>query len=179
MHQIDANKQLKVIWLTGLSGAGKSTIAQRLAKNLVNSNRSVHILDGDELRKGPCKDLGFSEADRKENIRRTAEMAKQFVNEGSFVIVALISPYKEDRQKARLLIGENHFIEVFIDTPLQICIERDPKGLYAKAAKGEIKNFTGLDAPYEMPIHPEVLLNTEYNSVDEVVEILIKYLNLD
>jgi len=179
MSQIDTKKQAKVIWLTGLSGAGKSTIAQNLARNLAINNHLVRILDGDELRKGPCKDLGFGEADRKENIRRTAEMAKHFVNDGYNVIVALISPYREDRQKARILIGADHFIEVFIDTPIQVCIERDPKGLYAKAAKGEIKNFTGLDAPYETPVNPEVTLNTEYNSVDEDVGILIKYLNLN
>lgn len=168
----------KVIWLTGLSGAGKSTIAQELAKTLKDKNCSVYVLDGDELRKSLCKDLGFSEADRKENIRRAGVLAKQLVNDGNIVIAALISPYEEDRQKVRSLIGEDRFVEVYIDTPLQVCIERDPKGLYAKAANGEIKNFTGLDAPYEIPSNPGLTLNTQDNSADQLVKIVIKHLNL-
>ena len=135
----------KVIWMTGLSGSGKSTIAQELAKTLVGRTNLVRILDGDKLRSTICKDLGFSEADRKENIRRAADLAKQLFNAGNTVIAALISPYAEDRQKVREMFEKGQFIEVYVDTPIEVCMQRDPKGLYAKAMNGEIKNFTGID----------------------------------
>lgn len=166
----------KVIWLTGLSGSGKSTIAQSLVLELKRKRISPYILDGDILRQGLNKDLGFNESDRTENIRRTAEVAKLMVDSGVTVIAALISPYSKDRQFARSLFAKNTFIEVFINTPINICIQRDPKGWYAKALKGEIKNFTGLDSPYEAPINPEITLNTEEKSVDELVSQIINYL---
>ena len=165
----------KVVWLTGLSGSGKSTIAQGLEGALQSQGVPVKILDGDALRASLNKDLGFSKEDRAENIRRTAIMAKSLVDSGVVVIVALISPYAEGRQQARELFQEGQFLEVFIDTPLEISIQRDPKGLYAKALKGEIKNFTGIDSPYEVPTEPEITLNTERNSVKEMVKIIIEY----
>jgi adenylyl-sulfate kinase len=175
------NKSLyysKVIWLTGLSGAGKSTIAQGLEQALITLNIPVRVLDGDILRASINKDLSYSKEDRIENIRRTALMAKSLLNSAGFVIVALISPYAEGRQQARQLFQEGQFLEVFIDTPLEICIQRDPKGLYAKAINGHIKNFTGIDAPYEAPLNPELSLNTQKYSVNELVETITKHLNL-
>ncbi len=169
----------KVIWITGLSGAGKSTIAQGLAKILRTSTNSVHILDGDELRTTICKDLGFGEADRKENVRRAGEVAKKLLNEGNTVIAALISPYAEDRQKVREIFEKGRFIEVYIDTPIEVCMQRDPKGLYAKAMNGEIKNFTGIDSPYQAPTQPEVRIATQNNSPAQSVEIIIEYLQLN
>ena len=168
----------KVVWLTGLSGSGKSTIAQELEGVLQSQNIPTKILDGDILRASLNKDLGFGKEDRIENIRRTAVMAKSLVDSGIVVIVALISPYAEGRQKARDLFENGQFLEVFINTPLETCIQRDPKGLYTKALKGEIKNFTGIDSPYEVPTEPEITLNTERNSVKEMVEIVIEHLNI-
>ena len=168
----------KVVWLTGLSGSGKSTIAQGLEGALQSQGVPVKILDGDALRASLNKDLGFSKEDRAENIRRTAIMAKSLVDSGVVVIVALISPYAEGRQKARELFEDGQFLEVFINTPLEICIQRDPKGLYAKALKGEIKNFTGIDAPYEVPTKPALALDTQLFSASELVEIIAKHINL-
>lgn len=167
----------KVIWLTGLSGAGKSTIAQGLAAALLNMGHHAYVLDGDILRSGLNQDLGFSQADRVENIRRTAQVAKLMTEAGMMVIVALISPYTDDRQKARSLFKEGQFIEVFINTPIELCIQRDPKGFYAKALKGEIKNFTGIDAPYEAPTNPEIILETQETPVDDLIKIILKSLN--
>ncbi|MDH6421580.1 adenylylsulfate kinase [Polynucleobacter sphagniphilus] len=171
-------KKPSVIWLTGLSGAGKSTVAKGLEQALKSQNIPVSVLDGDALRANLNKDLGFSKEDRIENIRRTAVMAKSFVDSGSVVIVALISPYAEGRQQARQLFQEGQFLEVFIDTPLEVCIQRDPKGLYARALNGDIKNFTGIDAPYEAPLNPELSLNTQKHSANELIETITKHLNL-
>jgi len=165
-----------VIWLTGLSGAGKSTIAQGLGQTLKALNIPVEILDGDVLRASTSNDLGFSKKDRIENIRRTAILAKSIYDSGSVVIVALISPYIEGRQYARGLFEEGRFLEVFINTPLEICIQRDPKGLYAKAINGELKHFTGIDDPYEPPINPELSLNTRNHSAEELVKVITKCL---
>ena len=153
--------QPQVIWLTGLSGAGKSTIAQALAQALKDRELQTYILDGDVLRTGLNQDLGFSEEDRIENIRRTAQVAKLMVDANLIVIAALISPYARDRSSARALFKKGQFVEVFISTPVELCIQRDPKGLYAKALKGEIKGFTGIDAPYEVPTEPELTLQTQ------------------
>ena len=166
----------KVIWLTGLSGAGKSTIAQVLAQVLNEKGLKSYVLDGDVLRTGLNKDLGFSEQDRMENIRRTAQVAKLMVDAGIIVIAALISPYAKDRQSARELFKKDQFVEVFIDTPIEICIQRDPKGLYARAIKGEIKDFTGVNAPYERPTNPELFLNTEQYSALELAQLIINSL---
>lgn len=160
----------KVVWFTGLSGSGKSTIANAVDEVLHGRGLKTYILDGDNIRMGLNKDMGFSPEDRKENIRRIAEVAKLFADSGTIVLTAFISPYIEDRQMARDIIGDD-FVEVFVNTPLEECEKRDPKGLYKKARAGEIKGFTGIDAPYEEPKNPEITLNNEsiMASVDIVV----------
>ena len=153
-------QKARVIWLTGLSGAGKSTIAKLTEQVLWAQGRATALLDGDNLRGGLCQDIGFTEADRVENVRRTAEAAKLMADAGLIVICALISPFARDREMARAIVGEDRFLEVFIDTPVEVCASRDPKGLYAKAKKGLIPNFTGVSAPYEAPISPDLRLST-------------------
>jgi bifunctional enzyme CysN/CysC len=148
------------LWFTGLSGSGKSTIANLVERQLHAEGRHTYILDGDNVRHGLNRDLGFTDADRVENIRRVAETAKLFVEAGLIVLVSFISPFRSERRMARELLGEGEFIEVFVDTPLEICMQRDPKGLYAKAKAGAIKNFTGIDSPYEPPQAPELVLKT-------------------
>lgn len=149
-----------VIWLTGLSGAGKSTIANALEQALVDKGRHTFLLDGDNLRMGLCKDLGFADADRVENIRRVAEVSKLLVDAGLIVITAFISPFHRDRAMARDVIGCDEFVEVFVNTSLEECERRDPKGLYGKARAGAIKNFTGIDSAYEEPTDPDISINT-------------------
>ena len=166
----------KVIWFTGLSGSGKSTIANALELDLFAQGKRTYILDGDNVRLGLNKDLGFTEADRVENIRRVAEVAKLMADAGLIVMVAFISPYRLDRDMARELMGETEFIEVFVDTPLEDCEKRDVKGLYAKARRGEIPNMTGISSPYEPPLEPEITLKTRDTSVDEAVKRLGQYL---
>lgn len=151
----------RVIWLTGLSGAGKSTIANALEAQLHQAGYHTYILDGDNIRHGLNSDLGFSDQDRVENIRRVAEVAKLMADAGLIVIVSFISPFRADRDMARKMMSPGEFIEVFIDTSLKECIRRDPKGLYRKALAGEIKKFTGISSSYEMPLAPEVHLRTE------------------
>lgn len=150
-----------VIWLTGLSGAGKTTIAAHLFDLLVQSGGDAFVLDGDLLRNGLCSDLGFSYEDRCENTRRISEVAKLFCDTGKLVIAATISPFQKMRDDARMRIGSERFVEVFINTPLALCEERDPKGLYRKARSGEIAHFTGIDAPYEIPTAADVQITTE------------------
>ena len=162
-----------VIWFTGLSGSGKSTIANELDLELNSRGLKTYVLDGDNIRMRLNKDLGFSPEDRKENIRRISEVARLFADSGTIVMTAFISPYSEDRKSARNLIGSD-FIEVFVNTPIEECIKRDPKGLYKKAIAGEIKGFTGIDAPYEEPLSPEICLSNL--SINDSVEILIDYL---
>ena len=162
-----------VIWFTGLSASGKSTIANALDVELNKRGLRTYILDGDNVRMGLNKDLGFSPESRKENIRRISEVAKLFADSGTIVMTAFISPYKKDRESARDVIGSD-YIEVFVNTPIDDCINRDPKGLYKKAIAGEIKGFTGIDAPYEEPLNPEI--NLENLSIEKSVEILINYL---
>lgn len=166
-----------VIWLTGLSGSGKSTIANALEQALVARARHTFLLDGDNLRMGLCKDLGFTDADRVENIRRVAEVSKLLVDAGLIVITAFISPFHRDRALARDVIGSNEFVEVFIDTSLEECERRDPKGLYGKARSGEIKNFTGIDSPYEAPVSPDICINTVNEQLSVSIERVLAYLD--
>lgn len=159
-----------VIWLTGLSASGKTTLANALEYRLLNAGHLTQLLDGDIVRQGLCKDLGFSDNDRTENIRRIAEVSKLFCNGGIITISAFISPTNEIRKMAREIIGSADFFEVFVSTPLEICELRDPKGIYKKARLGEIKEFTGISAPYEVPHNPEYSIDTSNISVEESVE---------
>ena len=170
---LQKNQKAKVIWLTGLSGSGKSTIANALEKKLFISGIQSYVLDGDNLRLGLNKDLGFTPEDRAENVRRVAEVAKLFVDAGLVVITALVSPFESDRNQAKSIFEDGEFFEVFVDTPVDICISRDPKGLYVKANKGEIPNFTGVGQNYEIPSHPDVVLDGTAD-LDSNIEILIK-----
>jgi adenylylsulfate kinase len=162
-----------ILWFTGLSGAGKSTVANALEQALHARGYHTYLLDGDNVRHGLNKNLGFSPEDREENIRRIGEVAKLFVDGGTIVLTAFISPYRRDREQVRALVDEGEFIEVFVDTPLGVCEDRDPKGLYKKARAGQIKGFTGIDDPYEAPENPEITLHTDRVSIEEsVVQIL-------
>ncbi len=165
-----------VLWLTGLSGAGKSTIANLVQKRLHALGRHTYILDGDNLRHGLNIDLGFVETDRVENVRRVAEVAKLFVDSGVIVLVSLISPYRQERLMARELVENDEFIEVFVDTPLEVCEERDPKGLYRKARAGELINFTGIDAPYEPPVSPDIRVDGGTASPETAAEVILRHL---
>ena len=165
-----------VIWFTGLSGSGKSTIAGLLEKKLHSMGRHTYVMDGDNVRHGLCRDLGFTDADRVENIRRIAETARLFVDAGLIVLVSFISPFVSERRMARDLFEEGEFKEIFVDTPLEICEQRDPKGLYKKARSGEIKNFTGLDSPYERPERADIILKGGSDTVEEQVEQILQYL---
>lgn len=162
-----------VLWLTGLSGSGKSTIAAELERTLLNRGVHTCILDGDNVRHGLNSDLGFSEEDRRENIRRIGEVTKLFVDAGMVVLTAFISPFREDRDRVRSLMGPGEFFEIFAMCSLELCEERDPKGLYAKARAGEISDFTGIDSPYEEPLDPELVLDTGELSVEECVNRVI------
>jgi adenylylsulfate kinase len=169
------NHKSPVIWLTGLSGSGKSTIANVLEHNLFDLGIKTYVLDGDNVRMGLNKDLGFTEESRNENIRRISEVSKLFSDSGTLTITAFISPFLKDREIARKIIEED-FIEVHIKTDLETCEKRDPKGLYKKARLGEIKNFTGIDSPYEEPINPELIIETDKLSIEDSVNIIIKFL---
>lgn len=164
------------LWFTGLSGAGKSTLAVAVEEALHKAGNLTYILDGDNIRSGINNNLSFSPEDRKENIRRIAEIAKLFREAGVITLTAFISPYRADRQLARDLAGTDDFIEVFVDASLETCEQRDPKGLYKKARAGEIPEFTGISAPYEAPENPELHVNTSTQSVDECVREIIAYL---
>jgi bifunctional enzyme CysN/CysC len=168
----------RVVWLTGLSGAGKSTIATELERELFNLGRHVYVLDGDNIRHGLGSDLGFSPKDRAENIRRVGEVAKLFADAGVICITAFISPYRADRDLVRRILPKDRFLEVFVNAPLEICEQRDPKGLYAKARAKEIKEFTGISAPYESPANPEIELRTDQLSVAESVAKILDYLQI-
>jgi bifunctional enzyme CysN/CysC len=165
-----------VIWFTGLSGAGKSTIANLLEKRLHALGRHTYLLDGDNVRQGLNKDLGFTEADRVENIRRVSEVARLMADAGLIVLVSFISPFRAERRTARGLMGEGEFYEVFVDVPLEVAETRDPKGLYKKARRGELKNFTGVDSPYEVPEAPEVKIDTTHVTPDRAAEVILEHL---
>ena len=167
------------IWLTGLSGAGKSTIAVELEHALLENRHQAYILDGDNIRHGLNKNLGFSPEDRSENIRRIGEVAKLFTDANIITITAFISPYKQDRDNARKLQREGEFIEVYVKCPLDVCEQRDTKGLYKKARAGEVKEFTGISAPYEEPLNPEITIDTSKMSVEEAARVILSYLEKD
>ena len=173
-------KQMKqkgaTIWLTGLSASGKSTIARDLERKLFEDRRVCYVLDGDNIRHGLNKDLGFSPEDREENIRRIGEVAALFTDANIIAVTAFISPYRKDRDNARKLMKDGQFIEVFVDCDIDTCEQRDPKGLYKKAKEGKIPEFTGISAPYEAPEHAEIVIPAAKLSVDEASELLITYL---
>lgn len=165
-----------ILWFTGLSGSGKSTVANALESALQQRNVHTYLLDGDNVRHGLCNDLGFSDSDRQENIRRVGEVAKLMLDAGLVVLTAFISPFQAERQMVRELVADGEFIEVFLDTPLDVCESRDPKGLYKKARAGEIKHFTGIDSVYEAPAAPEVRVQTATSSIEDSVQQLVNYL---
>lgn len=178
-HQERVNQKKQkpvVLWFTGLSGSGKSTVANAVESRLLSLDKHSYLLDGDNVRHGLNKDLGFSDNDRIENIRRIGEVAKLFVDSGTIVLTAFISPFISDREQARQLMADGQFLEVFIDTPLSVCESRDPKGLYKKARAGEIKHFTGIDSEYQAPVNPEIHVETAERSVEECAELIVQKL---
>jgi adenylyl-sulfate kinase len=168
-----------IVWLTGLPGAGKSTVAMELERELFRMGLHTYILDGDNIRHGLSANLGFSPEDRTENIRRVAEVARLLMDAGVLVITAFISPYRDDRRLARSLVNEGEFIEVFVSAPLEVCEQRDPKGLYKRARAGQIASFTGVSAPYEAPDHAEIVVHTDKQSAAECVTQIIDFLKLE
>ncbi|AGA90003.1 adenylylsulfate kinase ApsK [Thioflavicoccus mobilis 8321] len=170
-------QQPAVIWFTGLSASGKSTLAGALEQILTEQGYHTYLLDGDNVRHGLCRDLGFSDADRKENIRRVGEVANLMADAGLIVMAAFISPFRADRQVVRDIVPDGQFIEVFVDASLEVCRQRDPKGLYARAERGEIKQFTGIDSPYEAPEQPELHVDAGRLSVAESINQLLEYLH--
>lgn len=175
MRAEQKQQQMKCIWFTGLSGAGKSTLADALDKALYASNRHAFLLDGDNVRHGLCKDLSMSEADRSENIRRVAEVARLMADAGLIVIAAFISPFKADRDQARALFRPGEFYEIYVNTPLAICEDRDPKGLYKKARSGVIPDFTGISSPYEEPGEEALWVDTSEAGIEQLLEKIIDY----
>ncbi len=176
-HREELNEHKgKILWFTGLSGAGKSTLAHALEEKLHGHETRTYVLDGDNVRKGLCKDLGFSEQDRVENIRRIGEMSRIMMDAGLIVMTAFISPFRRDRRIVRDLVDEGDFIEIFCDTPLSVCESRDIKGLYKKARTGEILEFTGISSPYETPEQPELIVKSGNSTIDECVDEIINFL---
>ena len=165
-----------VLWFTGLSGSGKSTLANAVGKVLSNAKHNVVVLDGDDIRQGLCSDLGFTKEDRQENLRRIGEVSKLFIEAGTIVLAAFISPYISDRKKIRSRFPHDGFIEIYCKCDLKTCESRDPKGLYLKARKGELNNFTGISSPYEPPIEPDIVVNSAKLSLDKEVDIIITFL---
>lgn len=168
-------QRARVIWLTGLSGAGKTTIAKGLEKDLYNRGYLSQVLDGDNIRSGINNNLSFSEEDRRENIRRIAEVSKLLMNSGIITINSFISPTAEIREMAMEIIGRENFIEVFVDAPIEVCERRDVKGLYKKAREGKLKDFTGIDSPFEVPEHPDIVINTAQCSVDQSKSLILDF----
>ncbi|MGI8951063.1 MAG: adenylyl-sulfate kinase [Chitinophagaceae bacterium] len=174
-HRMNGHKSA-ILWYTGLSGAGKSTLANKVEEKLFERGIHTYVLDGDNVRHGLNKGLGFTAEDRKENIRRIGEVAKLFVDGGAFVSTAFISPYRSDREMVRSIVEPGEFIEVYVHCPLDVCEQRDPKGLYKKARAGEIKHFTGIDDPYEAPEDAELIINTSEKPLEECADEIMKYL---
>jgi len=184
-HQASVNRDARaeqrghrsaILWFTGLSGAGKSTLANAVNQALFERGLATYVLDGDNVRHGLCRDLGFSDADREENIRRIGEVAKLFLDSGVIVLTAFVSPFRADRDKARALVGEGDFLEIFCSADLSVCEERDTKGLYAKARAGDIKEFTGISSPYEAPEHPELSVDTGAGELETCVNEVVSAL---
>jgi adenylylsulfate kinase len=175
-RQNQARHQSFILWFTGLSGAGKSTLAHAVEKALFDRDCRTFVIDGDNVRHGLCADLGFTANDRQENIRRIGEISKLFVEAGLIVLTAFISPFKEDRSRVRALVDAHQFIEIYCKADLAVCETRDVKGLYAKARRGEIANFTGISSPYEPPVKPEMELDTGMESLNDCVKKIIEYL---
>ena len=182
-HQFSVTKEQRnklknhrsfLLWFTGLSGSGKSTIANAVEKALYDKGFHTYVLDGDNIREGLNNNLSFSPGDRTENIRRIAEVSNLMIDAGLIVLAAFVSPYARDRESIKQIVGYKNYIEVFVNTPIEECERRDVKGLYAKARAGEIKNFTGIDAPYEAPVVPDIQIDTEKVSVEESVAIILK-----
>jgi len=167
-------QKAQLIWFTGLSGSGKSTLAVALEKKLFDKGFKTYLLDGDNIRQGLNNDLSFDDAGRIENIRRIGEVATLMLDAGTVVLSAFISPFESDRRLVKKTVGSVHYIEVFVDCPLEICEQRDVKGLYQKARKGVIKNFTGIDSPYEKPSHPDLIIKTNESSLEESLDLLLK-----
>ena len=165
-----------ILWFTGLSGSGKSTVANAVENLLFGMNKHTYLLDGDNVRQGLNKGLGFNEADRVENIRRVGEVANLFSDAGLIVVTAFISPFEKDREMVRSMAMQGQFVEVFIDAPIEVCEQRDPKGLYKKARAGEIKDFTGIDSPYDVPVNPEVHVINDGISIEEAASQVVSYL---
>jgi adenylylsulfate kinase len=170
------NHKSVILWFTGLSGSGKSTLAHALEEKLFNMGFRTFVLDGDNVRHGLNSNLGFSEADRSENIRRISEVSKLMLEAGLIVMTAFISPFKEDRNEARALIAKDNFIEIYCKASMETCEKRDVKGLYKKARAGEIKNYTGIDSPYEAPVNPELIIDTDQETLDYSVSKIMNYL---
>lgn len=175
-HQISREERARragqkpcLLWFTGLSGSGKSTLANALERQLFEAGRFTYVLDGDNVRHGLNRDLGFTAADREENIRRIGEVGKLFVDAGVIVLTAFISPFRSDRRLVRALMAEGEFIEIYMRAPLEVCEQRDPKGLYKRARSGEIKDFTGIDSPYEEPENPEIIIDTGADDLETSV----------
>lgn len=168
------NQKAKLIWFTGLSGSGKSTLAVQLEAALHAKGFKTYLLDGDNIRSGLNKDLAFTDDARVENIRRIAEVSKLFLDAGIVTLSAFISPFQADREQVRAIVGADNYIEVFVDAPLEVCEQRDVKGLYKKARAGEVKNFTGISSPYEKPLNPDVVIHTDKTSVEDSLEVLMK-----
>lgn len=173
-REILLKQAAKVIWFTGLSGSGKSTLAAALEKEFYSRGILCKLLDGDNIRTGINNNLGFTEVDRKENIRRIAEVCKLFIECGVITLAAFISPTEEIRKQAIEIIGRENFIEIFVNPPMEVCEQRDTKGLYEKARKGEIKNFTGISAPFEVPANPDINIDTSNHTVQECVDIMLE-----
>ncbi len=170
------NHRSVILWFTGLSSSGKSTLAHAVEEQLHQKGCKTFVFDGDNVRHGLCRDLGFSDADRKENIRRIGEMSKLIIEAGVIALTAFISPFKKDRDQIRQLVSQDDFIEIYCDCPLKVCEQRDPKGLYRRARAGEIKVFTGISSPYEAPQNPELVVDTEKPLI-ECIDLVMKYLN--
>jgi adenylylsulfate kinase len=177
-RNLQAGHKSVILWFTGLSGAGKSTLAHAVEKALFDTGCRTYVFDGDNVRHGLCADLGFSAKDRQENIRRIGEMSKLFIEAGVIALTAFISPYQSDRDRVRKLVKDDEFIEIYCKASLDVCEQRDVKGLYAKARRGEIKDFTGISSPYEPPLSPELVLDTGADSLDVCVKKILSYLKM-